>query len=304
MFWKKWLRDYFSFGRRDRLGMTALIILILIIYLLPRWFHKPGLLPPLPDPVLAAALDSLAAKESNSQTRQARQEDHRGNFEPPPARGELFRFDPNQLNQAGWQRLGLSERTAGTIIKYLSKGGRFRRHEDLQKIWGLPKGFYERVKDFIVLEAQAGPQPFKPYETREARKPGIVSPVDLSTADSAALEALPGIGGRLASRIIGFREKLGGFYSVEQVGETYGLADSVFQKLKNLLRLSGSVRKFKLNTVTREELKAHPYFKWSLANAITAYRKQHGEFKSLEELRSIALIDEATFQRIIHYLEL
>jgi len=115
---------------------------------------------------------------------------------------------------------------------------------------------------------------------------------------------LPGIGSKLAARIVNFRDKLGGFYSVDQVGETYGLADSTFQKIKGSLQLSGSVKKFNINTATKDELKIHPYIKWNLANAIVEYRNQHGAFKSLDELKNIVLIDEVTFEKIVHYLSL
>jgi competence ComEA-like helix-hairpin-helix protein len=103
---------------------------------------------------------------------------------------------------------------------------------------------------------------------------------------------------------VNFRDKLGGFYSVDQVRETYGLPDSTFQKIKTSMQLGGSVKKLNINTATKDELKTHPYIKWNLANAIVEYRNQHGGFKSLDDLKNIAIIDEATFERIAHYLSL
>ncbi|HYK57132.1 MAG TPA: helix-hairpin-helix domain-containing protein, partial [Flavisolibacter sp.] len=70
------------------------------------------------------------------------------------------------------------------------------------------------------------------------------------------------------------------------------------------LQLSGDVKKLNINTATKDELKTHPYIKWNLANAIVEYRNQHGNFKSLVELKNIVLIDETTFDKIVHYLEL
>ena len=107
----------------------------------------------------------------------------------------------------------------------------------------------------------------------------------VNEADTTAFIALPGIGTKLATRIISFREKLGGFYSVDQVGETYGLSDSSFQKIRPYLVNAGVVRLMDLNAVTAEELKDHPYFRWALARAIVAYRNQHGPFKDLSELK-------------------
>ena len=177
----------------------------------------------------------------------------------------------------------------------------FHKPEDIRKIWGIPEGFYERVKDYIVITSiQSNSQ--NRFETTHTKPENKVVVININEADTSSFIALPGIGNKLASRIINFRDKLGGFYSVEQVSETYGLPDSSFQKIKGSLQLSGSVKRLNINTATKDELKTHPYIKWNLANAIVEYRNQHGNFKSLDELKNIALIDEVTFNRIVHYL--
>ena len=128
--------------------------------------------------------------------------------------------------------------------------------------------------------------------------------IDINEADTAAFIALPGIGPKLASRIVNFRDKLGGFYAVDQVKETYGLPDSTFQKIRPYLQLNGAPKKLNVNTATKDELNAHPYIRWNLANAIVEYRNRHGNFKSLEELKNIAVMEEAVFDRIVPYLDL
>jgi competence protein ComEA len=130
-----------------------------------------------------------------------------------------------------------------------------------------------------------------------------LSPIDINLADTAAFIAFPGIGSRLADRIIRFREKLGGFYSIDQIGEVYGLADSVFQKIKPFL-LAGpyDLKKININTATLEELKAHPYIRYAIANSIVQYRNQHGNFTSIEELKKIVLITNDTYEKISAYL--
>jgi competence ComEA-like helix-hairpin-helix protein len=133
-------------------------------------------------------------------------------------------------------------------------------------------------------------------------KPAII---EMNNADTSALIALPGIGSKLAARIVNFRDKLGGFYSVDQVGETYGLPDSTFQKIKTRLYCDeNAIRKININTASKDELKGHPYIKWHLANVIVEYRNQHGVYKSLEDLKKIVLIDEITYKKVIPYLHL
>jgi competence ComEA-like helix-hairpin-helix protein len=310
MFFKKFIKDYLIFNRRDRIGIIAVLTLGVITYLLPRLFIKKNEPFPLKQSqVLIKAIDTLNTKEEKDRT--AGEEENAVGYQYQPIEtkttieGSLFEFDPNTLPVEGWEKLGLSVKTGKTIDKYRTKGGKFYKPEDLKKIWGLPAGFYERVKNYISIAAVQTPYEKARFSERSFEKTERkIVIVNINEADTSAFIALPGIGSKLAARIVAFRDKLGGFYSVDQVGETFGLPDSTFQKIRPLLRSSETIRQFNINTATKEELKTHPYIKWALANAIIEYRTQHGNFKTLEELKNIALIDEEIFRRIVPYLAL
>jgi competence ComEA-like helix-hairpin-helix protein len=306
---KKAVKAYLIYGKRDRIGAIILVLLIGMIYAQPYLTaRKSEPFPVKETSVLVKAIDTLTAKQKqNYKIYDEGDNDYQYQLSQTKnfTNGELFQFDPNTLPVEGWQKLGLSEKTSRTIDKYRSKGGKFYKPEDIKKIWGMPEGFYERVKDYIVISSA-----HKNYQLNNFEKITYIKPekkvviVNINEADTSAFIALPGIGSKLAARIVNFRDKLGGFYSVEQVRETYGLPDSTFQKIKASLQLSGSVKKFNVNTATKDELKAHPYIKWNLANAIVEYRNQNGAFKSLDELKNIAMIDEVTFKKIENYLSL
>jgi competence protein ComEA len=300
------LKDYFHFSRKDRVAAACLAVVLGVLFALP-WFLPKGKGEPVikKDSALMALLDTMdtRAPRQNAYPEDAEKtffaDRKKADSYPPP-----FPFDPNTLDAAGWQKLGLREKTAQTIIKYRSKGGHFRKPEDLSKIWGLPKGFYERVAAYIRIEnSNAAPafaeRPKPVYEKRS------IKTIAVNASDSAGWEALPGIGQKLASRIVGFRERLGGFHSVEQVAETYGLPDSTFQKVKPYLHIDGNgIRKLSLNTATEEQLKMHPYIRWKLASLIVAYRKQHGNFNSVDDLKKIEIVDDALLEKLRPYLEL
>lgn len=315
MSWRKFVTDYLTFSRKERLAALLLCASIGAVYLLPQVISKPvGV--PLKDTALSHLIDSAAqvaktkSAESGTEATDAYRYEISKNVGAPT--GALFYFDPNTLDAEGWKKLGLRDRTAQTILNYRNKGGRFYKREDVQKIWGLPQGFYERVKAYIQIagvkkegvsntnpSASSGQAFFKtPYEKKER----AIIAVEVNKADTSTLIALPGIGSKLAQRIVNFRDKLGGFYSVDQIGETYGLPDSTFQKLKPYFKVHGALKKFNLNTATKDELKTHPYIRWNLANTIVEYRAQHGSFKKLEDLKNIMLIDDATFNRLAPYL--
>ncbi|WP_346317496.1 helix-hairpin-helix domain-containing protein [Chitinophaga sp. YIM B06452] len=131
-----------------------------------------------------------------------------------------------------------------------------------------------------------------------------VTVIDVNAADSAQWERLPGIGPALAKRIVGFRERLGGFYDTRQVGEVYGLADSVFNKIQPFLRLGDvSLRKISLNETDDKSLALHPYINTKLARVIVRYRSAHGPFREVEALRALALVDDSIYRKIEKYLK-
>jgi competence protein ComEA len=308
---KQDIKAFLTFGKRDRIGIIAMVLLIAVIYSFPYLFAKRS--EPFPakqTSVLTKAMDTLAAKQNQDQYQKIYDENDNSNQYQPNqnksfANGELFQFDPNTLSVGGLQKLGLSEKTSKTIDKYRTKGGKFYKPEDIKKIWGMPEGFYERVKDYIVIAyAQNSYHQNDRQKTSYNNSEKKIVLINVNEADTSAFVLLPGIGNKLAARIVNFRDKLGGFYSVDQIGETYGLPDSTFQKIKPFLQSGGSLKKFNVNSATKDELKTHPYIKWNLANAIVEYRNQHGNFKSLDELKNIVTIDEATFEKIAHYLTL
>jgi competence ComEA-like helix-hairpin-helix protein len=314
--WQNFAKGYLTLTKKDRIGSFIIGFILLTTYLLPKLTESSSdRLAIQPTPELLAAIDTLEARPKGKQySGDEAQNNYAYQYEPSQGasftKGELFSFDPNTLSPEGWQRLGVSEKTSQTIDKYRSKGGKFRRPEDVQKIWGLPPGFYERVKDYIAIADMPKPDyatttaNYSPYPKHE-RSERSVQTVNANSDDTAAFIALPGIGAKLAARITNFRDKLGGFYSVDQIGETYGVPDSTFQKIKPYLSVdAAAVRKININTATKDELKTHPYIRWNLANAIVEYRNQHGVFKSVEEIKNIVLIDDATYNKIKFYLSL
>ena len=209
----------------------------------------------------------------------------------------LFPFDPNTISLNEWMQLGVKEKTAQTILKYISKGGKFRIATDLKKIWGLQNAA-EKLIPFvrIHLEQKIYKQEFIPPKNQQQK-------IDINTADSLAWLALPGIGPALTKRILTFRKSLGGFYAVNQVKETFGLPDSTFQKIRSKLQLKNmDVRKINLNEATIDDLKKHPYIRYQLANVIIQYRSQHGKFNAVDELKNIMILPDSSYLKMLPYL--
>ena len=228
-------------------------------------------------------------------------ETDRGNYFKTSQPVKFFTFDPNTLQAEGWSMLGIKDRTISTIMRYLSKGGRFKKPDDLKKIWGIPKSLadtlipYVRIKQFPVNDS-ANKISFY-HHKKETRI------LELNSADSASLEALSGIGPTLAHRITAYRDKTRGFYEKEQLKEVWGIRDSVYEKIKDFFTVDeGAVKRLDINTAGFDELKSHPYFGYRIARAIDEFRKQHGKYNSLDDVQKIVSIDRETYKKISHYL--
>ena len=314
--WKKGLRDFFIFPRHERRGVAALALLLALAWLLP-YFSERKTMPS--DGVewrRVQAADSLRVRshsgwlrsgQSNPSSRSPRP--HRETYLAP---ARILPFDPNSATEEDWLSMGLTVRQAGTIHNYVSKGGRFRKAEDLKRIYGFPREAYVALAPHVRIPAAL------PYSHRESspsvarkerwpdrprRHPGKVG---INTADSASWESLPGIGPSLASRIVRFRDRLGGFHNTSQVAETYGLPDSVFRRIEPFLIAEphGFEAGLDVNEATVERLKTHPYMTYRLARSIVAYREQHGKYRNIEDLLSIETMTPDLFNKLRPYLSL
>jgi DNA uptake protein ComE-like DNA-binding protein len=228
--------------------------------------------------------------------------------------GTLFYFDPNTATQEQLLALGLREKTAQNIINYRSKGGRFRKPEDLSKLYSLKPEEAERLMPYVRIENEPEAKPesdggvviTEPPAARPstAKLRNDIAPVDINVADSITWMVLPGIGAKRASAILRYRERLGGFISIAQVGETFGLPDSVFQKIQPALIIGGGkIDQLSINIATEAQLKAHPYIGWQIAKIIVAYRNQHGAYKSVDDLLKIYVIKKDWLEKARPYLK-
>ena len=299
-------KDYLAFTKKERIGIYVLITLIGICALAPAFFNPS----PPSEKLIAEAVDvqrMQLEKEKKEPGRRAfykeRQSPYHKIVDEPPQAMEEFPFDPNTLDGEGWKKLGLNNRIIHIIQNYVAKGGRFRTATDLQKVYGFKKEDYDRLLPYVHI---AAPAPSTTFNNGKAPVKYVKPPppvIDINLGDTAAFISLPGIGSRLANRIVNFRDKLGGFYSVQQVGETFGLPDSTFQLIKPRLQYTPvAVKKININTADAGTLKQHPYIRWNIANAIVQYRQQHGAFHSPEELQQIVLISPELYQKIAAYI--
>lgn len=117
------------------------------------------------------------------------------------------------------------------------------------------------------------------------------------------MESLKGIGQTLATRIIKYRNALGGFKSISQLKEVYGLPDSTYQKISIQLTCDGIVNKIDLNKLAEDSTTIkHPYLSNKEIKTIKRYKQQHNAFEDIDQLHSILSLDKGKIEKMKDYL--
>lgn len=158
--------------------------------------------------------------------------------------------------------------------------------------------FPEGKKTAMRVGVQASKREKRPIATQVKS----YSRIDINAADSAAWKQFRGIGPVLASRIIKFRDKLGGFVAIEQVAETYGLPDSVYRAAVPYLYLEKAHQKLDLNQADLKTLVAHPYIEYPLALGIVRLREKTGKLEQEEQLFEKFPEWEAQIRKLLPYI--
>lgn len=220
----------------------------------------------------------------------------------PLVEPEFFDFDPNVASQEDLLKLGFPKRAANNLLKFREKGGVIRVPEDVARIYGITEAYFSQLFPFIKIKpVEESP---KAYDTQQSNRLPVTENIiiDVNAAGPADWQKLKGIGPKLSGRIVNFRDRLGGFHELKQVGATYGLPDSVFRAIQPYLQLTTPHQKIKINTVTKEDLAKHPYLNKKQAGLIINYRLQHGSFNKDSDLRKMIGLPNDVKDKIVPYL--
>ena len=218
-------------------------------------------------------------------------------------------FDPNTVDSLTLLHLGFKPWQAKNMLKYRAKGGKYRKKEDLKKLYGMTDSMYLAlapyiyIKDSIVVDsARIDSVRMDSLPKWKSIKKDTI--LNLRTADTTELKLIRGIGSYRAKMIVRYREQLGGYAQVEQIMEARGMdkviADSI---LPHFYIDSVVVNKIPINHIRPEVLQRHPYLNFEQAKAIYEYRRKHIRIKSAEELKKIKGLSPTDIEKILIYLD-
>ncbi len=296
-------KDYFTFNRRERNG--AFLLLLICCLLLGwlayfRFFYQPANLNP--DKKFLEEVAVFEAKLKSIADASEKPDNPKYKREIPV---ELFSFNPNEINDSIGKSLGMPNYLSSRIINYVNKGGRFRIKKDLLKIYGMDSALYFRLEPYIELPDSAPEikRYASSFETvNKSEKPLQV--YDLNTCTHGQLTDIKGVGDWRANQILNYRNRLGGFTSVEQLLEINSIDSAVFDQIKNQLKVSAPLfRKISLKNFQCRDV-FHPYLKKELCRELEKKLFLNPHLKSLEDLRSLPSMNDSLWQKLSPYLTL
>lgn len=217
-------------------------------------------------------------------------------------------FDPNTVDSSTLVHLGLKPWQAKNMMKYRAAGGKYRKAEDLKKLYGMTDSMYQALAPYIHIarEEKDSLRVDSVYTHTDSlpkwpeKKDTILN---LRTADTTELKMIRGIGSYRAKQIVRYREQLGGFVSVEQLLEVKGMEDLASDSiLQHFVLDSVTVQQMNVNQAGVQRLAQHPYLRFEQAKALYELRRKKIRLHSIQDLEAIECIDAKTLEKIAPYL--
>ncbi len=217
--------------------------------------------------------------------------------------GPPSKFYPEDYSVSDWESLGLSQKQAEVVVNYCKKG--VYSLEYFSKIYVLPDGFIEHIKDSMVFKSKVAQKAKSEIEDIQIVSEGQEL-TNINTANFDRLIKVNGVGKFYAKKIIELRQSLGGIVNMNQLLDLPYMDDEKLDILIKQFEIEPwDIKKMNINTSTIEELKAHPYVNYNVANSIVKMREQrNGEYKAIDEIKESLLIDDELFEKIKPYLSL
>jgi len=288
MRWKNVLRGYFTFNRRERRGIVALLSLLFLLIGVRATLRFVG-----PPEQIHSTMDTeLLISELQPNKKEP---------EIPTKSIQWFSFDPNSVSIAELEQLGVEQGLAQRWENYRNKGGRFDDEEDVLRLYGIDSAWVALASPYMRFPEQSGAA--RKIEEAKKSKAEQKEIIDLNRADTNALKTIRGVGGFYARQIVELRERLGGYFTYDQLLDVNKIRDETITTISERTFIdSSAVRTIDINHCSVDPLGRHPYLTWKQAKVIVSYRQQHGAYDSVEQIMDTKVVSDSVYLKIAPYL--
>ena len=248
------------------------------------------------------------------------------NVEQKEERGEvvLRTFDPNIVDSLTLIGFGLKPWKVKNFLHYREAGKVFRSAEEMGDTYGWTAEDVERVASYVrVVEKyeKSGRseknekygkdenhwKDGKRWDERKDEKPErpsskfqMLTKVDVNTADTALLRRIPGVGAKISEAIVKYRERLGGFHSVEQLREIKIVSQELLEWME--VSPSSDIQKININKASFQALNSHPYISYEQTKALLQYVRLYGKVKDEKALVETGIFTKEEVEKLEPYI--
>lgn len=308
---KKLIQVFFGFSKTEVNGALVLVFLIIFLLFTPYLYRQISATNDITQYEDKRLLDSLVSFMNSGNSRIEIVAD-----EPPT----YFAFNPNTVSIEQMQRLGVPSFLAKRIDNYRLKGGQFKVKKDLLRIYDFPDTLYAALASYIELP-ETEPRRFKSKVEKSKKSFEVKVPtkiplervverpkpflLDVNLSDTTSLKRIRGIGTSYAKRIVAYRRLLGGYHSLNQLKEVYGMNDTLYLAIAPYFSMSDStsLRQVSINVATFKELLAHPYIDFEQTKEILNLKSKNGKFRKPEDMFRLKLMDSSAIVKLLPYLD-
>lgn len=303
-------REFFYFNRSDRSVVLSIIVFAAVVWLLAVLFDNTDEVGKIGVDMSHGSVGYSATSKGYTAKNYAERDDVKPYYyNVGDVKVERFPFDPNTADSTQLLRLGLQPWQVRNIYKYRAAGGHYTRPSDFARLYGLSSKQYKELEPYIRISNDYRPAKIIAEKeevthskdtVRNPRKITLQQRIAINNADTTLLKRIPGIGSYYARKIVDYRERLGGFVSLKQLKEIDGFPESTLQYM---CIPDGGVRKIKVNKLTLNQLKAHPYINFYQARDIIEYRRLRGPLTSIDNLKFLPDFTPDVIERLRPYME-
>jgi DNA uptake protein ComE-like DNA-binding protein len=302
-----WLKSFLSLNKSEQRGILLLVFLIIITALfnlfLPEITDKEN---DFETEVYKNEISAfISAQQKVEDSIRIEQLQSRGQLNKELALQKLhpFTFNPNELPEEIWAKLGLSKKQIKAIKNYEAKGGKFRKKEDLGKIYCISEAEYNILEPYINIPRELKTVPIQAEKKPKIRKTRYYT-TEINSADSTVLVRFLKLSPWIAARVIKYRNLLGGFTVPGQLTEVYGFDSVKLETIKSYVRVDTSlIHKININKASFKEILKHPYISYEITKKIVNYRSKKGPFRSTEELMEEEILSPSLYVKLKPYLK-
>ena len=304
-------KDFFYFSKGQRRGILVLMVLIFVVlavnYTLPYFYPRTEMDGTAFLKEVETFKKSLVSRDSLIKVKwQLEYEERFKKYPSFPKYNKnvpysLFSFDPNRVDSATFVRLGLKTFISSNILKYRNKGGWFKTKIDFGKVYGITPDKFKELEPYITIQDKKLTKTDSLLLIKKVFKKDLI--VELNSSDTTLLMQVKGIGRGYAKGIIRFRQQSGGFVSVNQLSEIFGMRQENLDRILPFCKVNlDNIHKIKVNTASVDRLKGHPYLNFYQSKAIYDLRRRKGKLKNITELKVLTEFTPLSLAKIEPYL--